>query len=63
MKEILSNHGGNALRMIHCIEKAMKVKHGLYPLDDYIELHRKRPSQWDRLDEKIDDDLYKLLYK
>lgn len=61
MKEILTNHGGNALRIIHCIEKAMKVKHELFALDDYIKLQKKKNK--DPLDEKIEDDLYKMLYK
>lgn len=63
MKEILSNHGGNALRMIHAIEKAMKVRHNLFALDDYILLQRKEENTKDKLDEKIEDDLYKMLYK
>lgn len=61
MKEILHDHGANALRMIHCIEKAQKVKHGLSALDDYILLQRKLKK--DPLDEKIEDDLFKQLYK
>lgn len=60
MEEILASHGGNALRIINCVEKAMKVKHGLYALDDYIKLQRKERK--DPLDEKIDDELYKKLY-
>lgn len=60
MEEILATHGGNALRIINCIEKAMKVRHRLYALDDYIRLQRK--EKMDPLDEKIDDDLYKKLY-
>lgn len=61
MKEILSNHKGNALRMIHCIDKALRVKHNLYALDDYIKLQRKENK--DKLDEKIEDDLYNKLYR
>lgn len=61
MKEILTNHKGNALRMIHCIDKALRVKHELYALDDYIKLQRKEKK--DKLDEKIENDLYKSLYK
>lgn len=62
MKEILCDHKGNALRMIHCIDKALRVQHGLYAMDDYILLQRKG-SKKDRLDEKIEDDLFKQLYK
>lgn len=61
MEEILNNHGGNALRIINCVEKAMKVKHKLYALDDYIKLQRKQNK--DKLDEKIEDELYDKLYK
>lgn len=60
MEEILNTHGGNALRIINCVEKAMKVRHKLYALDDYIRLQRKENK--DPLDEKLDDDLYKKLY-
>lgn len=58
--EILTNHGGNALRIINCIEKAVKIQHRLYALDDYIRLQRKENK--DPLDEKMDDDLWKKLY-
>lgn len=61
LREILLDHKGNALRMIHCIDKALRVKHGLFALDDYIKLQRKENK--DKLDEKIDDDLYKKLYQ
>ena len=60
MEEILNNHGGNALRIINCVEKAMRVKHKLYALDDYIRYNRKEKK--DKLDEKIIDDLEKKLY-
>lgn len=41
MVEILRKHQGNALRIIHCLEKAMVVHHGLFCLDDYILAKRK----------------------
>lgn len=61
MKEILANQKGNAVRMIHCIEKAMKVRHDLCPLDDYIKLKAK--AKHDKFDELILEKLEKMLYK
>lgn len=57
MKEILASHGGNALRMIHCIERAIKVEHELSMLDQYVLLKRKEKENGglDRLDEIIVD--------
>lgn len=60
MKEILNNHKGNALRCIHAIEKAVKIRWDLSALDGYIKLQRKEKK--DPLDEKIDDELFKKLY-
>lgn len=59
LKEILSEHQGNALRMIHAVEKAMLVHHGFCKIDSWIELNRKKVK--DRLDEKVIDDLEKKL--
>ena len=61
MKEILSSHGAKALKYLHCVEKAMKVKHDLFALDDYILVTRKKKK--DKLDDVIEDKLYKHLYK
>lgn len=36
IKEILTDHGGNALRMIHCIEKSILVHHGFSSIDNWI---------------------------
>lgn len=36
LKEILYNHGGNALRMMHAIEKSAQVIWGLNETDKYI---------------------------
>lgn len=61
MREILYTHRGNALRMIHCIERAMHVEHRLSMLDHYIELNRLERK--DRLDEKMLEDYEKKLFK
>lgn len=61
MKEILIHHRGNALRMIHCIERAMISQHDLSMLDQYILIKRKRNK--DKLDEKLEDDYEKKLFR
>lgn len=61
MKELLKKHEGKVVRCIHAVEKAMKCHWDLFPLDDYIKLQRKKNK--DKLDEKIEDELYKQLYK
>lgn len=64
MREILRDHRGNALRMIHCIEKAMMIENGFSSLDQYILLKRKeKEGKLDRLDEKILDELESKLLK
>lgn len=40
LREILIDHGGNALRIIHCIEKAMLVHHGFSSIDNWIMCRR-----------------------
>lgn len=55
LNEILNNHGGNALRIIHAVERAMYVHHGFSSIDNWIKLKRK-PNK-DKLDEIIMDKL------
>lgn len=59
LKEILGKHQGNALRMIHAIERGALIHHGFCSLDSWIVLNRK--SSKDRLDEKVIDDIEKRL--
>lgn len=40
LKEILMNHKGNALRMVHAVEKGMMVYHGFSKIDRYINAKR-----------------------
>lgn len=62
LKEILYNHKGNALRMMHAIEKGALIYHGFNALDSWILLKRKVKK--DPLDEKLIDDIEsKLLSK
>lgn len=64
MNEILRDHRGNALRMIHCIERAMMVSHGFSSIDQYILLKRKeKEGKLDRLDEIILEQLEEKLIK
>lgn len=62
LKEILENHGGNALRMIHAIEKATLIHHGFSSLDSWIKLKRKeKENKLDKLDEVVLDKLENAL--
>lgn len=55
LDEILVNHQGNALRMIHCIEKGAAIFHGFNSLNSWIKLNRIEHK--DKLDEKTIEDL------
>lgn len=55
LKEILNEHKGNALRIIHAVEKAALIHHGFNKLDSWILLKRK--TNKDKLDLKVIDDL------
>lgn len=41
LREVLDNHGGNALRIIHAVERAAMIFHGFCAIDEHIKLHRR----------------------
>jgi len=59
LKEILYQHGGNALRMIHAIEKSAYIHHGFNLLDKWIECCRIKDPTIDQRDER--DEFFYLI--
>lgn len=56
LKDVLKKHRGNALRIIHCLEKTAKIHYGLSLTDEYIIMRKDASKLMEDIKNEDDDD-------